>query len=277
MNSPSASSTLSALWEKRYRAPAPPVLPDTPVIRVQMAHHSVRDYKPDPLPQGALEAGIAAASSVATSSNLQSWSVVAVENPETRRKLAELCGSQPYIAQAPLFLAWIVDLSRLERMAAREGHESEALTYQESFLMASFDTGLAAQNAVLAFESMGLGTVYIGGLRNNPAEVAALLGLPSRAMAVVGLCVGHPASQAAGDIKPRLGQDVVLHREYYDHSGEAAYIAAYDKRADEYQKEQGLVSRRWSQTAAGRIATAAALGGRHLMRDMLEHLGFHLK
>jgi nitroreductase len=59
------------------------------------------------------------------------------------------------------------------------------------FLMAAIDTALAAQNAVVAAESLGLGTVYIGALRNQPERVAQVLGLPHKSFAVFGLCVGH--------------------------------------------------------------------------------------
>ncbi|WP_018980610.1 NADPH-dependent oxidoreductase [Saccharibacter floricola] len=272
------SKKTTELWAQRYRHDAPVNLPDNPVLRQLFAHRSVRHYKSDPLPAGALEAGIAAASSGATSSNLQNWSVIAVEDQATRSRLAELSGGQSYVAQAPLFLAWVVDLSRLERITQREGaSEAEALAYEESFLMATLDTGIAAQNAVLAFESLGLGTVYIGGLRNDPEAVASVLGLPSRTVAVVGMCVGHPAEDAAGGIKPRLGQDVVLHRERYDHESEEEPIDTYNQRADAYQQEQGLPSRRWTQTVASRIAQTRGLGGRHVMRDVLNRLGFPLR
>ncbi|MXV44975.1 NADPH-dependent oxidoreductase [Saccharibacter sp. 17.LH.SD] len=276
MTSPKITLSTAQLWERRYRNQPSTSLPDNEILRLQMAHHSVRSYRSDPIPEGFLEIGIAAASSAATSSNLQTWSVVAVKDQEKRNRLAELAGGQVYIAQAPVFLAWVVDLSRLERVAQREGHSAEALDYAESFLMGTFDTGIAAQNAVVAFESLGLGTVYIGGLRNHPEEVAALLELPERTIAVVGMCVGYPTDNAAGDIKPRLAQDVVLHHEQYEHHQEAERVEAYNQRADAYQQEQGLSSRRWTETVSMRVAKAASLGGRHVMRHVLQRLGFPL-
>ncbi|WP_225198694.1 NADPH-dependent oxidoreductase [Gluconobacter oxydans] len=272
-----SSERISTLWQTRYRTPAPKTLPDNAVLDLLMSHHSVRAYLPDALPEGTLEAGIAAASSAATSSNLQVWSVVAVENPETRAKLAELCGGQKHIEVAPLFLAWIVDLARLERIAERAGMGHEALDYEEVFLMATLDTGIAAQNAVTAFESLGLGTVYIGGLRNHPEEVASLLSLPPRSVAVVGLCVGRPDPATQNGYKPRLGQDVVLHRERYSTENEAEGIAAYDRIADDYQKEQGLTSRAWSETVAKRVDSFRGLSGRHVIRTVLHRLGFPLR
>nr|WP_294916062.1 NADPH-dependent oxidoreductase [uncultured Neokomagataea sp.] len=267
---------MKTLWQTRYRQEPAVALPDNPVLRTLMAHHSVRNYLPTPLPEGALEVGIAAASSAATSSNLQTWSVVVVEDEQKRARLAELSGGQKHIAVAPVFLAWVVDLSRLERIAQQRGLAAEALDFEETFLMATLDTGIAAQNAVVAFESMGLGTVYIGGLRNHPEDVAALLDLPPRSVAVVGLCVGQPDPAHQNGFKPRLGQDAVLHRERYN-TADAEAISGYDARADAYQQEQGLPSRRWSVTVSERMETLRGLGGRHVIRSVLNRLGFPLK
>ncbi|QDH17038.1 NADPH-dependent oxidoreductase [Swingsia samuiensis] len=270
-------SGISSLWRTRYRHDAPQDLPDNPTLQLLMKHHSVRSYLPDELPAGALEAGIAAASSAATSSNLQAWSVVAVQDKETRKRLAELAGGQKHIEVAPVFLAWIVDLSRLERIAARRGLESEALDYEEMFLMGTLDTGIAAQNAVTAFESMGLGTVYIGGLRNHSEEVAQLLKLPPKTVAVVGLCVGRPEPSKQNGYKPRLSQKVVLHREVYDTTQEVDGIAEYDRADSAYQHEQGLPQRAWSETVAKRVESYRGLSGRHVMKAVLNRLGFSLK
>ncbi|MCB0250224.1 MAG: nitroreductase family protein, partial [Anaerolineae bacterium] len=82
-------------------------------------HASVRRYRPDPLPRATVEAIVAAGQRSSTSSNLQMFSVVAVTDPDRRARLAELCGAQAHIAQAPVFLAWCADLSRLERASVR--------------------------------------------------------------------------------------------------------------------------------------------------------------
>src|SRR3546814_7015230 len=83
---------------------------------------------------------------------------------------SDVCSSD-LIVQAPLFLVWLIDLGRLTRLAEARGVSSEALTYLESFLLGAVDASLAAQSAVVALESLGLGSVYIGGIRNSPAEV----------------------------------------------------------------------------------------------------------
>lgn len=273
---------LTSLWQERYRSAPPSTLGQDPVSRTDvfaslLTHKSVRAYLPDALPPGTIEAAIAAAQSAATSSNLQCWSVIAVQDPARRARFAALCGNQAHIAQAPVFLVWVADLSRLDRMAERENKPREGLDYTETFLLATIDAALAAQNAVASLEAAGLGTVYIGGLRNHPEEVARLLSLPPRSVAVVGLCVGQPDPAAQNGHKPRLGQDVILHRERYSIENEAAGIAAYDRIADDYQKEQGLSSRAWSETVASRVDSFKGLSGRHVMRTVLHKLGFPLR
>ncbi|MEJ1976336.1 MAG: nitroreductase family protein [Acetobacteraceae bacterium] len=163
-----------------------------------LAHRSVRAYRTDPLPPGTTEILVAAAQSAASSSNLQLWSVVAVEDPARKARLAAVAAGQKHITQAPLFLVWLADLSRAQRLA---DVPLDGLDYLETFMVGVVDAALAAQNATVAAESLGLGTVYIGALRNNPEAVAAELGLPPRAFAVFGMCVG-----ASGSGLPGLGE-----------------------------------------------------------------------
>ncbi len=250
------------------------------VIARLLSHRSVRQYLPKALPEGTLELLVAAAQSAASSSNLQLWSVVAVEDEERRRALSRVANNQPHIQQAPLFLVWIADLNRGAELSRARGIPSEGLSYLEMFLMASIDTALAAQNAVVAAESLGLGTVYIGALRNHPERVAELLGLPSTAFAVFGLCVGWPDPNAQAAIKPRLPQPVVLHRDLYLLSeSEHAAVAGYDALMQGFYSEQRMPVPEggWSLHSAKRVASAAALNGRHVLRDVLGRLGFELK
>ncbi|HYP75811.1 MAG TPA: NADPH-dependent oxidoreductase [Polyangiaceae bacterium] len=250
------------------------------VVSGLLSHRSVRQYLPKALPAGTLELLVAAAQSAASSSNLQLWSVIAVEDAERRRALAQVANNQAHIQQAPLFLVWIADLNRAAELARARGLSSEGLSYLEMFLMASIDTALAAQNAVVAAEALGLGTVYIGALRNHPERVAEVLGVPSAAYAVFGLCVGWPNPDAPAAIKPRLPQRVVLHREKYRLSEpEHAAVAGYDRVMQAFYGEQGMPvpAGGWSLHSAKRVANAAALNGRHVLRDVLERLGFALK
>jgi nitroreductase len=254
---------------------------DTPwndVLNSLLSHRSIRAYLPKPLPPGTLELLIAAAQSASTSSNLQTWSAIAIEDPERKERLSQLANGQGHIQQAPLFLVWLADLARLSHIAESRGIPHEGLNYLEMFLMAAIDASLAAQNAVVAAESLGLGTVYIGAMRNRPEEVAAELGLPKNVFAVFGLCVGYPDPAQATAIKPRLPQQAVLHRETYSLDAQQPAIERYNKVMAEFYAEQKMnVVGDWTQHSSDRIATPEALRSRAELRQVLNKLGFELR
>lgn len=243
-----------------------------------LSHRSIRAYLPDPLPSGTLELIVASAQSAATSSNLQTWSVVAVEDKERKERLSQLAGNQAYIRQCPLFLVWLADLARLTYVAESRGLSHEGLDYLEMFLMATIDAALAAQNASVAVESLGLGTVYIGAMRNHPEEVAATIGLPPHVFAVFGMCVGYPDPNKAAALKPRLPQSAVLHRETYQLATQDEAIAHYNEVMKTfYTRQQMNVSGDWSEHSSKRIATPESLSGRDRLREALNNLGFQLR
>lgn len=243
-----------------------------------LSHRSVRAYLPDVLPAETLEHLVAAAQSASTSSNLQTWSVVAVEAPDRKAALSHLAGNQAHIRQCPLFLVWLADLARLNYLAEQRGLVAEGLDYLEMFVMATIDAALAAQNAVIAAESLGLGTVYIGGIRNQPEAVAEILQFPPQVFAVFGLCVGYPDPAHPAAIKPRLPQAAVLHRETYSLAARDQAIAQYtDIMQTFYQSQQMTVAGDWREHSLKRVATVAALNGRDRLRTALQTLGFLLR
>jgi nitroreductase len=264
--------------EARYfdRVEAPSAWNQT--LDTLLSHRSVRAYLPDPLPEGSLELIVAAAQSAASSSNLQPWSVVAVEDGARKARLAELAGGQQHIRDAPVFLAWLIDLHRLARIGELEQTPAGALDYLESFVVGVVDTALAAQNAVVALESLGLGAVYIGALRNRPTEVAAELGLPPHVFALFGLVVGRPDPARPAAVKPRLPREAVLFREGYGSPDQQANaVAAYNQRFRAFQRGQALPERDWSEVVAQRLRGPEALHGREHLRRILGELGFPLR
>lgn len=269
--------TQDALIDARYRGGAIAAGPWNEVLATILAHRSVRAYLPDPLPVGTLERLVAAAQSASTSSNLQTWSVVAVEDPVLKARLAALGSGQKHIVQCPLYLVWCVDLARLRIAAAERQIVLEGLDYLEPFIVGVVDAALAAQSAAIALESLGLGYVLIGAMRNHPEEVAAELGLPPHVMALFGMCIGYPDPAVPTGIKPRLPQMAVLHREQYSAAAQPTAFAEYDRRIRAFQREQRMTETDWTQQAANRVRTVEALHGRDRIRRALELLGFELR
>jgi hypothetical protein len=176
-----------------------------------------------------------------------------------------------------LLLVWLADLSRLDGVAARQGTVLEGAGYLESFMVAVIDAALAAQNATVALESMGLGAVYIGALRNHPETVAAELGLPPHIMPVFGMCVGYADPERPASVKPRLPQAALLHREQYSADVQPAPIADYDERLRAFQRQEGMKPVGWTDPSVARLLEPASLMGRDRMREALRNLGFALK
>jgi nitroreductase len=273
-----ATTDKQALLAQRNRDPAMGAPTQwNAVLETLLAHRSVRGFLPDALPEGTLELLVAAAQSASTSSNLQVWSVVAVRDPARKSRIADLAGKQQFIRDAPLLLVWLADLSRLGAIAADRQTRVEGTHYLEGFVLGIVDAALAAQNALVAAESLGLGGVYIGAMRNLPEQVAAELNLPPHVFAVFGMSVGYPDPAKETGIKPRLPQQVVLHHELYDPTLKRSAIEAYDAVARDYMREQGMKEQDWTAQATNRMKDAGSLTGRDRMREALANLGFELR
>ncbi|MDI4664013.1 NADPH-dependent oxidoreductase [Xanthobacter autotrophicus] len=275
---PAPSADARAVLEARYgaaEAPAHILLNDT--IAALLAHRSVRAFSDRALPEGLIETLAAAAQSAPSSSNLQTFSVVAVENPATKARLAEVAGGQKHVVEAPLVLVWLADLSRLEEIGRRAGAPTDALSFLETLFVGIIDAALAAQNALVALESLGLGGVYLGALRNRPEVVAELLGLPPNVVGVFGLAIGYPDPERTADVKPRMAQRLVLHRERYDASLPQAALDHYEEAMKAFQRGQNLPEVGWTSAALARVRGAESLSGRDRIPEVLKALGFGLR
>ena len=245
-------------------------------LDVMLSHRSVRSYRKEPLAPGYLELIIAAAQSAPTTSNLQAWSVIAVEDADRKARLATFAAGQRHIFEAPLLLVFVADLARLRTISAEKGLPGAGLNYMEAFIFAVADAAFAAQNAVVAIESLGLGCCYIGAMRNKPQAVADELGLPNETMVVFGMTVGYPDPSVETDVKPRLPQSVVLHREKYGQVQENL-IADYDETMRGFKSDQNMRMVDWTEQAATRVKDEAALTGRHVLKDFLQKRGLTVR
>lgn len=232
-------------------------------------HRSIRRFKPDPIPEEHLHAIIQSAQRAPTSSNMQAYSVIAVTDPDKKAQLAQLAGNQAYVAECPVFLVWCADLHRLKAACEAEGGADVPPT-TEMFIIATVDTALAAQNANVAAESLGLGACCIGGIRNNPGQVCELLALPDLVYPVFGMCLGYPAEEPTQ--RPRLPMRAVLHRDRYNDASYPDSIAEYNGRLRDYMltRKGGGRDTTWSKEMAARLGKNQRLH----MKPFLTNRGF---
>jgi FMN reductase [NAD(P)H] len=237
-----------------------------------------------------LEVMLSAARSAPTSSNLQAYSIVVVDDPERKARLAAIAGRQKFIEQAPLFLVFCADISRLRYVSARQGRTFGADTL-EMFLLASVDAALAMQNTLVAAESLGLAVTPVGAVRDHPDQIAAELGLPEGVYALAGMSVGFEKPDSRRGTKPRLPQHVTVHRNQYTDETLEAGITEYDRVMIERKTYAGRhvaipgeapipdEDYGWAEHTALRVSAPEAIGGpqtlgRRDLRRQLERRGF---
>lgn len=255
--------------------------PSNPILDLMRGHASARHFRPDPIPAETLETIIDCAQRAATSSNLQAYAVIAVSEANQRSELAALCGDQAQVREAPLFLVWCADLSRIDRATVLRGHPHRH-EYVENFLIATIDAALAAQNAALAAESLGLGVCYIGALRNNTRAVIRMFDLPRLMFPLFGMTLGVPIRPPQP--RPRLPIRAVLHHERYSDAGQDEDLRDYDQTmigTGIYDGRQVPVPGHpetmeaygWTEHTARRVARPARID----LKAVLEEQGFLLK
>lgn len=246
-------------------------LPDSETIRLQQRHRSIRQYTDRPIDTALLHAVIRAGQGAATSSFVQAYSIVRVTRPSARAAIAHAAGDQTWVITAPEFLVICADLRRIEAVSLQCGQGALA-GHTEHSLVAVIDAALMAQNLLLAAESLGLGGVFIGGIRNDPQRVAEQLTLPRLVAPLFGLCLGWPDQTVP--IKTRLPVPVILHEDEYTDTAFTAAQPAYDQHMADYYAGRGLNARpdNWS------AASLRAIQGkkREHMLAFLRRRGFFL-
>jgi len=135
-----------------------------------------------------------------TAGNMMLYSIIEVADQKMKDKLVKTCDNQPFIAKAPLVLLFLSDMQRWYDLFEYSGvpdlckeRSIEYVTPKESDLMlASCDALIAAQNAVIAAESLGIGSCYIGDIMENIEIHREMFDLPKWVFPIALLCFGYP-------------------------------------------------------------------------------------
>jgi len=206
-----------------------------------LSHRSIRAYTDRPVEEDVLDQIIQAVQAAPNWVNLQHVSVIVVKDPERRKKFAALCGEQPHIAQAPVFLVFCADFYRTWLACCAKGQPFDEVVGQiDNLIVGAHEVGIALGTAVAAAESFGLGTVPIGDIRLHALEAVTELGLPQYVLPLLGLCVGYPAEWSGQ--KFRLPKEAVCFEERYNQEL-APLLEQYDEAYAGYLRERPQNSR----------------------------------
>lgn len=236
----------------------------TPTIELLRSHRSIRAFTDQQIDDSQREAILAAAQSASSSSFLQCSSVIRITDKALREKLVGLTGGQKYVGTAAEFWVFCADFNRHLQICPEA-----KLGLAEQLLLGCVDTALMGQNAMVAAESLGLGGVFIGGIRNSIAEVTELLGLPEYVLPLFGLCLGWPAQSPQH--KPRMPAAMLVHENRYQPL-DPQVLAAYDGEQEEYYLSRESNPRResWSE----HIQKTIIKESRPFMLDYLHRQGW---
>ena len=240
-------------------------------IRLLQAHHSSRSYKSDPIPEEILEVIIESAHRAPTSTNSQEVSLVVVRDADSRARIAEIAGGQPWIAKAPVFIAVVVDLYKTGLGVKKAGAEQVFQRSLEGILAAVSDAGIAMATLMTAACAFGLGVVPIGGIRRDPQAMIHLLGLPPNTFPVDGVVLGYAAEESPQ--KPRMSIESFRHDEKYHPEALKPAIDAYDQTLEEYWQKIGRADGlSWSANMAQHYGTFS-----RLIKSVAQKQGFTIE
>jgi len=162
---------------------------------------------------------------------------VVVRDAAKRARIAEIAGGQPWIAQAPVFIAVIVDFYKTGLGVEKAGAEQVFQRSLEGVLAAVSDVGIAMATLMTAARALGLGVVPIGGIRRDPQAMIDLLELPANTFPVDGVVLGYVVEESPQ--KPRLPIESFRHEEKYHPEVLKLAIDTYDQTLQEYWQKIG--------------------------------------
>jgi FMN reductase [NAD(P)H] len=218
-------------------------------IDVLLSHRSYRDYTDQPVSDANLNVIIAAAHRAPSSINAQHVSLVVVRDATRRARIAEIAGGQPWIAKAPVFVCVVMDFSKTNAALESVGVTQVAHESLEGFAAGAIDSGIVLATIMTAARGLGLGTVPIGGIRNDSQAMIELLELPRLTFPIVGCSIGHFASEP--QLKPRLPLHTFRHDEKWHGVPDIAAVQSYDETLLAYWKSIGRTDGLpWAQNTA---------------------------
>lgn len=197
------------------------------VIALLQNHRTYRDFDESyELTKEELQTILDASRQAPSWMNGQAYSIIVVKDKTLREKLVAINPNNPHMLHSSVFLLFVADLKRTQIVATKEQVDYHINDSLNPLIIATTDASLALQNAVIAVEALGLGSVIVGSVRNQITAVSELFNLPDYVFPLAGLSIGKPAVEM--QIKPRLPEQAVVHYDTY-HEYNYQLITDYDQ------------------------------------------------
>lgn len=173
-----------------------------PILQTLFERKSIRAFEERPIPQEEKALILRAATEAPTAGNQQLYTILDITDQRIKKALVKTCDNQPFIASAPMVLIFCADCKKWFDAYPAAGCTPRRPGVGD-LMLAVTDTAIAAQNAVTAAESLGIGSCYIGDIMENCEAQRELLHLPEYVFPACMLVFGYPTAQQKERPKPQ--------------------------------------------------------------------------
>lgn len=211
---------------------------------------------------------IDAAIQAPTAGNMTLYSIIDVRDQKIKDELARSCDNQPFIAKAPIVLIFVADYQKwYDAFKYYQNGKQVREPDVGDFLLAYSDALIAAQNAVVAGESMGIGSCFIGDIIEQYEFHRDLLNLPQYTVPVAMLVMGYPANGQLKRKKPvRFDSKYVVSIDRYEHFSDEKIAEMFDEKAKNSNRQgdgktivDDIYNRKWSNPFIEEMSRSAKL------------------
>lgn len=199
-------------------------------IETLLNHRSIRQFTNQPIEPEKLELILKSACNGSTTGNMQLYSIIVIQDKARMTEMAPLHFNQPIATNAPLMLIFCADINRFNKYCQYRQADTDAYSNLQSYQWAVTDSIIAAQNACVAAESLGLGICWLGTITYNCDQFAEILHLPQNVFPTACISIGYPAQKT--ELTDKLPVEAFIHHEVYnDYSEEHINNLYQDKEA----------------------------------------------
>lgn len=217
------------------------------VLNTIVNRKSVRAYTGKPISDEDRKLILRAAMEAPTAGNQQLYTILDITDKEIRKNLSILCDNQPFINDANLCLVFLADCRRWKKAYELAGCEARK-PMTGDIILSFADACIAAQNTVIAAESLGIGSCYIGDVLENCDEMRKLLNIPKDMMPAVMLVFGYPTDQQMERQKPaRFRNEAIIMENVFKDRTDEDLREDFTERAErqglaEYNFENNIIA-----------------------------------
>jgi nitroreductase len=201
-------------------------------LKTLLQHRSIRKFKTEDIEEQTLDLILKAACNGSTMGNMQLFSIIVTKDKEKMKEMEPFHFNQPIATNAPVILTFVADFNRFNKYCEFRDAETEAYSNLQSYHWAVIDAIIAAQNACVAAESLGLGICWLGTITYNADKFIDAFHLPKHTVPVACIAIGYPDEQP--ELTDKLPLEALVHYETYnDYTQESIDWLYADKEAHE--------------------------------------------